>query len=135
MAPFPQDKRIRNKRDADRLPSRWPLFAAALLIAALFGLLSGVVRDAQFPRGIQSADRSSDAPHLSKREPLRAIVSADRKDSAGAHWQTGDGALVPRSLEIAFPLFASLLAPGSSSGPATLSFWPGSLPRAPPAHA
>lgn len=135
MAPFPQDRRTRSERGGDHLLSRWPVFAAALLIAALFGLLSGVVKDVQFPRGIQSADKSTDAPHLSKREPLRAVVSADRKDAAGAHWQAGDGALAPRSFEIAFPHYASVVAPRPSSDPAALSFWPGSLPRAPPAGA
>ncbi|MGK6315965.1 hypothetical protein [Neorhizobium sp. DT-125] len=126
---------MRSERGEDHLLSRWPVLAAALLIAALFGLLSGVVKDGQFPRGIQSADKSTDAPHLSKREPLRAVVSADRKDATGAHWQAGDGALAPRSVEIAFPHHASALAPRPTSDPAALSFWPGSLPRAPPAAA
>lgn len=135
MALFPQDRRMRREREEDCLLSRWPAFAAALLIAALFGLLSGVVRDVQFPRGIQSADRNTDAPHLTKREPLRAIVSADRKDATGAHWQTGDGALAPHSVEIAFPHYVSAFAPKPSSDPAAFSFWPGSLPRAPPTYA
>jgi hypothetical protein len=135
MAPFPQDRRMTSERDEDHLLSRWPVFAAALLIATLFGLLSGVVKDVQFPRGIQSADRNTDAPHLSKREPLRAVVSADRKDATGAHWPAGDGALAPRSFEIVFPHYASVLALRPSSDPVAFAFWPGSLPRAPPVRA
>ena len=64
MALFPPDKRMKRKRGEDGFLSCWPVFAAALLIASLFGLLSGVVRDVQFPRGIQSADKSTDAPHF-----------------------------------------------------------------------
>ncbi|MDR6818540.1 hypothetical protein J2X76_003717 [Neorhizobium sp. 2083] len=135
MALFPRDKRTRNGRRQESLLSRWPVFAAALLIAALFGLLSGVVKDVQFPRGAVSADKSNDTPHLTKREPLRALAAMDRKDGTGAHWQTAGGALEARAIEISFPVFASAFASKQSSDPATSPFWHGSLPRAPPARA
>ncbi|MEQ1405803.1 hypothetical protein ABK249_12740 [Neorhizobium sp. Rsf11] len=135
MALFPPDKRMKRGRDEDRLLSRWPVFAAALLIAALFGLLSGVVKDAQFPRGIQSADKGTDAPHLSKREPLRSLVATDRKEGTSAQSTSADGALVPGSAEITFPFHASAITPNPSSDPAAFAFWPGSLPRAPPVRA
>ncbi|EUB96249.1 hypothetical protein PMI07_001851 [Rhizobium sp. CF080] len=135
MALFPQDKRMRDGREQESLLSRWPVFAAALLIAALFGLLSGVVKDVQFPRGAVSADKSGDTPHLSKREPLRALAAMDRKDGTGAQWHTGDGALEARAIEISFPIFVSAVASKPSSDPAIYPFWHGSLPRAPPAGA
>ncbi|CDN48227.1 Hypothetical protein RG540_CH20580 [Neorhizobium galegae bv. orientalis str. HAMBI 540] len=135
MALFPQDKRMRDGREQESLLSRWPVFAAALLIAALFGLLSGVVKDVQFPRGVLSADKSSDTPHLTKREPLRALAAMDRKDGTGAHWPTGDGALEARAIEISFPIFVSAFASKPSSDPTAHPFWHGSLPRAPPARA
>jgi hypothetical protein len=132
MALFPQDKRIRGERDELNLPSRWPAIAAALLIAALFGLLSGVVKDVQISRGIQSAGKSTDAPHLSKREPLRALAATDRKDGAGSHSANADGALVPRFTAIVFPLYSAAQAPNAIAETRRLRFWPGSLPRAPP---
>lgn len=135
MALFPQDKRMRDGREQESLLSRWPVFAAALLIAALFGLLSGVVKDVQFPRGAVSADKSNDTPHLTKREPLRALAATDRKDGTGAHWQTGGGALDARAIEISFPIFVSAFASKPFSDPAASPFWHGSLPRAPPARA
>jgi hypothetical protein len=134
MALFPQDKRTRNGREQESHLSRWPVFAAALLIAALFGLLSSVVKDVQFPRGILSADRTSDTPHLTKREPLRALAALDRKDATGAHWPAGGGALEARAIEIAFPIFVPAFASKPSSHPAASPFWHGSLPRAPPAR-
>ncbi|MBP2558926.1 hypothetical protein J2T08_003415 [Neorhizobium galegae] len=135
MALFPQDKRTRDGREQESHLSRWPVFAAALLIAALFGLLSGVVKDVQFPRGILSADRTSDAPNLTKREPLRALAATDRKDATGAHWHTGGGALEASAVEISFPIFVPAFASKPSSGSAESPFWHGSLPRAPPARA
>jgi len=135
MALFPRDKRTRNGRRQESLLSRWPVFAAALLIAALFGLLSGVVKEVQSPRGVLSADKGSDAPHLTKREPLRALAAMDRKDGTSAYWQAGGGALEARAIEIGFPVFVSAFASKPSSGPAASPFWHGSLPRAPPARA
>jgi len=133
MALFPQDRRTRRREgDEDRLLSRWPVFAAALLIAALFGLLSGVVKDVQFPRGVQSADKGSDTPHFSKREPLRALAAAERRDGTGAHAAGNDGAILPHSVGIAFPVQASALWLNRSHDPSPFAFWPGSLPRAPP---
>ncbi|MFB9947276.1 hypothetical protein ACFFP0_00375 [Rhizobium puerariae] len=126
---------MKSERDEDSLLSRWPVFAAALLIAALFGLFSGVVKDVQSPRGIQSADRNGDTPHLSKREPLRAVAAADRKDGSGTHSASDGDAPVPHAIEIAFPRYASAITPGVSAGLKTLPFWPGSRPRAPPARA
>jgi len=135
MAEFPQARRIRRERDEDGLVSRWSLLAAALFLTAIFGLLSGVVRDVQFPRGVQAADSGSETPHLTKREPLRALAAADRKDSTGTQASHGGGALVPNFVEIEFFLFASAIAPALSSSRPALSFWPGSLPRAPPHRA
>ena len=135
MALFPQDKRMRDGREQENHLSRWPVFAAALLIAALFGLLSSVVKDVQFPRGILAADRTSDTPHLTKREPLRALAAMDRKDATGAHWHTGGGALEASAIGISFPIFVPAFASKPSSDPAASPFWHGSLPRAPPARA
>ncbi len=135
MALFPQDKRMRDGRGQESLLSRWPVFAAALLIAALFGLLSGVVKDVQFPRGVLSADKNSDTLHLTKREPLRALAAMDRKDGTGTHWHMGGGALEARAVEISFPIFVSAFAAKPSFRRAVYPFWHGSLPRAPPARA
>jgi hypothetical protein len=135
MAEFPQARRTRRKRDEDGLVSRWSLFAAALFLTAIFGLLSGVVRDVQFPRGVQASDGGSETPHLTKREPLRALAAADRKDSAGTHSAHDGGALLPHFVEIEFVLFASAIAPALLSSRPASSFWPGSLPRAPPLRA
>lgn len=135
MVLFPLHKRTRPERDEDVLFSRWTVFAAALLIAALFGLLSGVVKDAQFPRGVQSADKSSDAPNLSKREPLRSLVATDRTERAGAQSTSSDGALVPGLAEITFAFHASATTPSPSFDRAAFAFWPASLPRAPPVRA
>lgn len=132
MALFPQDRRITGERDEPGLASCWPLVAAALLIAALLGLLSSVVRDVQIPRGIQSAGKSSDAPHLSKREPLRALAATDRKDGTASHSANADGALALYSTEITFPLYSSAQTPNATARTRGFRFWHGSLPRAPP---
>jgi len=135
MAEFPQARRVRRGRDEDGLVSRWSLLAATLFLTAIFGLLSGAVRDVQFSRGVQAADSGTETPHLTKREPLRALAAADRKDSTGAHAAHAGGALVPHFIEIRFPLYASAIAPAQSSTRPALTFWPGSLPRAPPQRA
>ncbi|MBW6424625.1 hypothetical protein KX729_24545 [Rhizobium sp. XQZ8] len=126
---------MRRERDEDGLVSRWSVLAAALFLTAIFGLLSGVVRDVQFPRGVQAADSGSETPKLTKREPLRALAAADRKDSTGTHAAHGGGALVPHFTEIEFPLLSSTVAPALSAARPALTFWPASLPRAPPQQA
>lgn len=135
MAPFPRQRPMRSEREEERLFSRWTTFAAALLMAALFGLLSGTARDGQFPRGVQSADRNTDTPHFAKREPIRALAAADRKDGAGTQNTTGDGALVPASPGIAFPAHVSVVTTVFAAASPALSHWPTSLPRAPPSGA
>lgn len=135
MAEFPQARRMRRRRDENGLVSRWSLLAVALFLAAIFGLLSGVVRDVQFPRGVQAAGSGSETPHLTKREPLRALAAADRKDSTGTQVAHGGGTLIPNFVEIEFFLFTSAIAPALSSIRPDQSFWPGSLPRAPPHRA
>ncbi|WP_105373502.1 hypothetical protein [Neorhizobium huautlense] len=132
MALFPQHRRIRGERDELGLVSRWPAIAVALLIAALIGLLSGVVKDVQIARGIQSAGKSTDTPHLSKREPLRALAATDRKDGTASHSANADSALTLRSTDIAFPLYSSAETPNAAATTRSFRFWPGSLPRAPP---
>ncbi|WP_162894879.1 hypothetical protein [Rhizobium terrae] len=126
---------MRREREEDRLWSRWPVFAAALLIAALFGILSGAVKDAQFPRGLQSAGKGTETPHLSKREPIRALAAADRKDGAGAYASSSDGALLAGTISPTFPVYAAAIAPALSIIHPALSHWPAPLPRAPPAAA
>ncbi|TDK36768.1 hypothetical protein E2F50_07555 [Rhizobium deserti] len=115
----------------DILLSRWVLFVAASLIVFL-GLLPGLAKDAELFRGLQSADRNTDTPHLIKREPLRALAAADRKDSAATHIADADGAILPGLAETNYPAGRSVAASQRVASPFVASFWPGSLPRAPP---
>jgi len=133
MALFPQPLRMRSGPARDGLLLQWPALAIAVVMAALFGFLSGAVRDVGFSSGVVAADQSPETPHLVKREPLRALASAERKDGNGTHWGGHDGMLVPRSVVLDPPIYSVAVALHISSGPETLPYWPGSLPRAPPA--
>jgi hypothetical protein len=132
MAVLPKGTRTGCSNAQDILLSRWVLFVAASLIVFM-GLLPGLAKDAQLFRGLQSADRNTDTPHLTKREPLRALAAADRKDSAGTHIADADGAILPGLAEITYPADRTVAVSDLFASPFVANFWPGSLPRAPPA--
>jgi hypothetical protein len=132
MALFPRSKRMTSEHGRDNLPPRWTLLAAALLIAGLFGFLTGAVKDAQFTRGVQAAAKGPETPHLAKRDPFRAVATAERKDSTGNHSPEPGGALVPRLDGIAFFADMRLASLPAASIFADRPYWPGPLPRAPP---
>lgn len=134
MMRVPLRSRTKVEETRESLPLRWPVLAAAMLIAAFFGLISGVVKEVRVPAGVLAAEGNSEIPHLTKREPLRAVLSADRKDG-GAHWTGHDGALEARAVETAFRSGSSALAlplPAAAALPAVGRAF---QPRAPPARA
>lgn len=132
MAVFPRETHKGSLNAQEIFLSRWMLLVAASFFV-FFGLLPGLVKDVEIRRGLQSADRNNDNPHFAKREPLRALASAERKDGTGAHAADADGALRPRSAEIAYPAKSGRTAPSLFTTPLAAAFWPGPLPRAPPA--
>ncbi|OHV76607.1 hypothetical protein [Rhizobium sp. LCM 4573] len=135
MMRVPLRSRTKIDKTRESLPLRWPVLAAAMLIAAFFGLISGVVKEVRVPGGVLAAEGNSEIPHLTKREPLRAVLSADRKDGGGPHWTGHDGALEARAVETAFRSGGSALAlprPAAAALPAAGRAF---QPRAPPARA
>jgi hypothetical protein len=134
MTVFPEETRTMDLKVRDRLLSRLPIIAAAFLIT-LLGLLPGLARDAEIWRGLQSADKTADGQHLSKREPLRALAASERKEAGGAYLAGADGVLNAHPLASVFPDHLPAVAPQIAHAPALFSFWPGSLPRAPPRQA
>lgn len=134
MAVFPRETRLADLTARDHLPARWSVLAAALLIA-LFGLISGLARDGEFARGLQSSDKSADSPHFSKREPLRAIAPAERREQTASHWLGVDGALIPSVATLVFPLNGTAPEKAAALDPHGAAFWPVPLPRASPAIA
>jgi hypothetical protein len=132
MAPFPRDLRTMWKRGAAWPLSRLPLLAATIILAAFFGLMPGASKDGQSPRGLQASDRGSDTPHLSKRDPVRALAAADRKDASGTHGTGDGGILAPARHETRLLMAAGMLAGNTATPSATPDYWPAPLPRAPP---
>jgi hypothetical protein len=135
MAPFPRKQRIVLKRERAWPLSRLPILAATILIAALFGLLPNVVKDGYWSRGAQASDKGTDVPHLTKRDPIRAVAAADRKDASSPYGPGDDALLAPPWYEL-----PTRYGDGSVTGPRrTLplapSYWHAALPRAPPLQA
>lgn len=96
----PPRSRTKAERARETLVLRWQTLALAMLVAALFGLLSGVAREVRLPGGVLAAEGNPETPHLAKREPLRAVLSADRKDAGAAHWNGFGGSLQANALEL-----------------------------------
>jgi hypothetical protein len=134
MAVFPRETRLAELAARDHLPARWSLLAAALLIA-FFGLISGLARDGEFSRGLQSTDKSADSPHFAKREPLRAVAPAERREQTAGHWLDLDGALLPSIAAISFSQGGTVPAKAADLDPHGAAFWPVPLPRASPQNA
>ncbi|MDE1158380.1 MAG: hypothetical protein PW791_08905 [Neorhizobium sp.] len=131
MAVFPRETRLADMTARDHLPVRWSVLAAALLIA-FFGLISGLARDGEFARGLQSTDKSADSPHFAKREPMRAIAPAERRDQTTSHWLDLDGALLPSIAVLAFPQNGIVPEKAAALAPHGAAYWPVPLPRASP---
>ncbi len=132
MTPFPQDQRMRAESGEDTLFARWSLLAAGLLLAAVFGFLSCMTRDVPFSRVFPSADKTSNTPHLGKRDPPRALAAADRKDGGATHSTAADGSLVPRSVEFSRLPQPTAKAVYAFAPPGVPRSWRGLMPRAPP---
>jgi hypothetical protein len=134
MAVFP----LRNRKKAKRAQidlARLPVLAAAFLIA-LFGLLAGTPRNGDIAASARPIDDRSDrAPALTKREPLRAITVADRKDGTSSHFSSADGLPAPVFFVLPAHLYAAAKAPSRQALPVDRASWPGALPRAPPTAA
>lgn len=126
--------RNRNRTNDARIDlARLPVLAAAFLIA-LFGLLAGTPRS----NGDLTAsarpldDRSDRSPALTKRDPVRAVTIAERKDGSGGQTASDDGLPPPDFFVLSVPPFSAALAAELSVAPSRRIGWPGTLPRAPP---
>lgn len=139
MAEIPQDRRTGYGRDGENFLPRWFVLVLVLLLPVLlttvFGMLSGVVRDMHHARGLQSADNETETPHLAKRDPLRALAAAGRRDGNGTQPQAADGTLAPQSLQVALPIYFPLGETAGTTNVFSPARRPGSLPRAPPVTA
>jgi hypothetical protein len=131
MAVFPRETHTESLNAQDHFLSRW-IFPAAAFLIVLLGLLPGLVKDVELWRGLQAADKASETPHLSKREPLRALAATDRKEGAGIHTADADGAVLPESADTAYLPTMPATAANLSAEIAPISYWPAPLPRAPP---
>ncbi len=130
MAVFPRKRK--NGLHARSDLARLPVLAAAFLIA-FFGLVTGAPRNADIAASARAVDDRSDrTPSLSKRDPIRAVSIADRKDGASSHFSGDDG--LPASAFFALPevLYTAARAPADGRSPVERDMWPGALPRAPP---
>jgi hypothetical protein len=115
--------------------ARWPVLAAAFLIA-LFGLLAGTPRNADLIASARAADdRSQRSPLLAKRDHLRAVTVAERKDGTGSPLSHDDGFALPPFWSLNLHHYAAARALDRQHAPLERNGWPGALPRAPPAHA
>jgi len=126
---------LRNRKKAERARldlARLPILAAAFLIA-LFGLLAGTPRNGDLAASARPLDDRSDrSPALTKREPLRAITVADRKDGAGGHISTDDGLPAPAFFVLPAHIHVAAQATHRATQLLPRIGWPGTLPRAPP---
>lgn len=134
MAVFPMGTQETIRQAQGDALSRWKYVAAALLIA-LIGFVAGSIRDGQSLRIVHSADKDAGTPHANKREPARMPAMAERRDGGTLHLGDLDGALPPvrLSAEAEMAAFITLALPESTVRIG--SFWPASLPRAPPVAA
>lgn len=134
MAVFP----LRNRKTGGRVQAdlaRLPVLAAAFLIA-LFGLLAGSPRNADIATSARPVDDRSDrSPALTKRDPLRAVSIAERKDSTGNQAAIDNGLPAPQFFALPANVYASAKAPGHKNAWFAADDWPGALPRAPPVSA
>lgn len=128
MAVFP----LRNRKKGGRVQAdlaRLPVLAAAFLIA-LFGLLAGSPRNAEIATSARPVDDRS--PVLTKRDPLRAVSIAERKDGAGAHASNNEGLPAPQFVALPAVNYATARASGHNNAVIAGDDWPSALPRAPP---
>ncbi|WP_220324616.1 hypothetical protein [Rhizobium wenxiniae] len=115
--------------------ARLPVLAAAFLIA-LFGLLAGSPRNTDIAASARPVDDRSDrSPALTKREPLRAVSIAERKDGTGNHASTDEGLPAPQFFALPAKIYTAAQAPGHKNALFSGDDWPSALPRAPPVPA
>lgn len=131
MAVFP----LRNRKKGGRVQAdlaRLTVLAAAFLIA-LFGLLAGSPRNAEIATSARPVDDRSDrSPALTKRDPLRAVSIAERKDGAGSHASNNEGLPAPQFVALPAVNYATARASGHNNAVIASDDWPSALPRAPP---
>lgn len=131
MAVLPLPKRKNGARVGSNL-ARLPVLAAAFLIA-LFGLLAGAPRNVDLAAAARPIDDRSDrSPALTKRDGLRAVTIAERKDNSGGHIATDDGLPPPAFFALATHHYAAARALDYRHPSLKRITWPGALPRAPP---
>jgi hypothetical protein len=131
MAVLPLPKRKKGHRAQSDL-ARLPVLAAAFLIA-LFGLIAGAPRNVELTAAARPIDDRSDrSPALTKRDGLRAISIAERKDSSSGHIATDDGLPPPALFVLATHRYAAARALDYRHPSLKRITWPGALPRAPP---
>ncbi len=134
MAVFP----LRNRKTGGRVQAdlaRLPVLVAAFLIA-LFGLLAGSPRNTEIATSARPVDDRSDrSPALTKREPLRAVSIAERKDGSGSHVSTDEGLPAPRYFVLPANVYTAAQAPRHKNALFAGDDWPSALPRAPPVPA
>lgn len=115
--------------------ARWPVLAAAFLIA-MFGLLAGAPRNGDLIASVRAADdRSERSPLLAKRDHLRAITVAERKDRENSQLSHDDGMAILPFWSATIYRYPAALVADTRQTPLRRSRWPGGLPRAPPRHA
>jgi hypothetical protein len=131
MAVLPLPKRKNGPRAEIDL-ARLPVLAAAFLIA-FFGLIAGVPRNADLAVSARPIDDRTDrSPAVSKRDPIRAVTIAERKDGASGHVASDDGLPPPAFFVLATHHYAAALALEYRSAAIERHTRPGALPRAPP---
>ncbi|AYD01198.1 hypothetical protein [Neorhizobium sp. NCHU2750] len=126
---------LRNRKKAERAQvdlARLPVIAAAFLIA-LFGLLAGTPRNTDLSASTRPIDDRSDrGPSLTKREPVRAITVAERKDATAAQVTSHDGLPAPTAFTLPENAYAAAQGINRAVSLHLRLDWPGALPRAPP---
>lgn len=134
MAVLPLRNRNKGARTQADL-ARLPILAAAFLIA-LFGLLAGSPRNTEIATSARPVDDRSDrSPTLTKRDPLRAVSIAERKDSTGNHASVDEGLPAFQSPALPANVYMAARAPGHKNALFARDDWPSALPRAPPVPA
>jgi hypothetical protein len=132
MAVFPAGTRETARCAQDKFLSQWPVFAAALLIAFV-ALVSGGLRDSQaILRIAHSSEKSSETPQASKRDPIRTLATAERKEAGPSQWSGSSGALAFNASALTIPDFAQAIASPLGDTNPFGTHWPVPLPRAPP---
>jgi hypothetical protein len=112
--------------------ARLPVLVAAFLIA-LFGFLPGTPRNTDIAASARPMDDRSDrSPVLAKRDPIRAVAVAERKDGAGGHFPHDDGFLPASSILPTNHDPIAARAPCCVRMTVEDGTWPGVRARAPP---